>query len=203
MKKLTFTLVGNNEIRLNNPQTSDPLNVYAKKMAELNAIRKKDEPTIIQQRLVDVESKLYWDNELHVYVPSSWIMEAIAKESFAQVKLAKAKMRSSVFISGTKIKLNYDGMETVNEKKDITHNERFKVSQIIKQGMTRIVKTFPQFTGWSMDIEIIFNEDIIAERSLRSILDVAAKYNGFGDFRPTFGTATIHDWVCEDEVLAA
>jgi len=203
MKRLTFTLVGNNEIRLNNPQTSDPLNKFAKQMGALNAIRKKDEATIIQQRLIDVESKLYWDNELHVYVPSSWIMEAIAKESFAQVKLAKAKMRSSVFISGTKIKLNYDGMETVREVKDITHNDRFKISQIIKQGMTRIVKTFPQFSGWSMNVELIFNEDIITEQSLKSILDVASKYNGFGDFRPTYGTATIQNWTCIDEADVA
>ena len=205
MKNLKFTITGKNDIRLNNPQSADPLNKYAidmKKYTNVHSSR-RDEQHYINQRILEMKSKLYWNDIIGVYIPTSWIMESIAKESFAQVKLAKAKMRSAVFVSGDKIKLNYNGMETVSKFDDIVLGSRFRVDQLIKQGQVKIVKAFPQFTGWSIDVELDFDERILTEDEMKTILSVAVKRNGFGDFRPTYGTGSITSWSCTDEAETA
>ena len=205
MKQLKFTVTGRNEIRLNNPQTADPLNHYAIQMKTFTNVHvsRRDEQHYINLRNLEVRSKLYWDDELKVYIPSTWIMEAIAKESFAQVKLAKAKMRGAVFMRTNKIKLNYDGMETVNTIDDVVLNQRFRTTQLIKQGQVKIVKAFPQFTGWSFEVELDFDERILTEEEIHRIIEVAVKRNGFGDFRPTYGTGDITEWECNDEAEVA
>ena len=199
IKTLRFKVEGINEIRLNNPQAADPLNKYAIEMKAMTAVRKKDEEHILKMREIEIRSKLYWDDELGVYFPSNWIMEAIAKESFAQVKVSKAKMRSAVFPKTSKIKLNYEGMDTVKSKEDLVLRDEFKVAELIKQGQVRIVKMFPQFKNWSFEAEIEFDERTFTEIDMRNILDVAVRYNGFGDFRPTYGRGIITEW----EVLDA
>ena len=198
IKKLSFKIEGLNEIRLNNPQAADPLNKYAQAMKKFTSVHssRRDEEHYKLQRELEVKTKLYWDDELGVYIPTNWVMEAIAKESFAQVKVAKAKMRSAVFMSNTKLKLIYKGMDTVSTRDDLVYREDFKEAQLIKQGQVKIVKVFPQFSGWSFNVDLDFDDSVFTEEDLKAILKVAVNYNGFGDFRPTYGRGTIENWEC-------
>ncbi len=205
MKRLTLTIVGKNELRLSNPQAVDPLNQYSIRMKAFTDVHhsRRDEQHYLAQRDLEYESKLYWNDELGVYIPSSWIMESIAKESFAQVKVAKAKMRGAVFMTTDKIKLHYNGENTVNSKMDVIHNQELRATQPIKQGQVRIIKVFPKFTGWSINVELDFDERIFTEQELKKILSVAVARNGFGDFRPTYGTGHIENWnVVDTEEVA-
>ncbi len=200
MKRLTYTVTGRNDIRISNPQGVDPLNDYAIRMKEFTNVHasRRDEQHYLAQRTLEVESKLYWNNELGVYIPTTWIMESIAKESFAQVKVSKAKMRGGVFMASDKIKLNYSGMETVHQKEDVVNNPIFRAVQGIKQGQVRVMKAFPQFIGWSFDVDLDFDERLFTEKEMFKILTVAVNRNGYGEFRPTFGTGTISNWNVED-----
>ena len=175
MKRLTYTVTGRNDIRISNPQGVDPLNDYAIRMKEFTNVHasRRDEQHYLAQRTLEVESKLYWNNELGVYVPTTWIMESIAKESFAQVKVSKAKMRGGVFMASDKIKLNYSGMETVKQKEDVVNNPIFRAVQGIKQGQVRVMKAFPQFIGWSFDVDLDFDERLFTEKEMFKILTVA------------------------------
>jgi len=200
MKRLSFKIVGKNKIRLSNPQAVDPLNTFSIRMKAFTDTHhtRRDEQHYLDQRDLEMESKLYWTDELGVYIPSNWVMESIAKESFSQVKVAKAKMRGAVFMASDKIKLNYAGMETVSTKEDVIHNSQFRDVTPIKQGQVRIIKTFPAFTGWSFNVELDFDERIFTEDEIKKILAVAVSRNGFGDFRPTFGCGSIENWSVTD-----
>lgn len=201
MKRLKLTIAGRNEIRLNNPQAVDPLNSYAIAMKAFTNVHhsRRDEEHYMRQRDVEMKSKLYWDDTLHVYVPGSWIMESIAAESFKQVKVAKKKMRSAVFLEHNKIKLNYKGEKSVKTFDDVALDPRFRTVENIKMGQVRVMKAIPQFTEWSFEIELIFDDGVYTEEEMKRIFQVAVRYNGFGDFRPTFGTGTIIEWHCEEE----
>ncbi len=196
MKRLTFTIVGRNEIRLSNPQGVDPLNQYSIRMKSFTDVHhsRRDEQHYLAQRDLECESKLYWNNELGVYIPTTWIVEAIAKESFAQVKVSKAKMRGAVFLTTDKIKLHYNGENEVRTKEDVIHNPNLRATQPIKQGQVRIIKVFPKFEGWSFSVELDFDERIYTELEMKKILSVAVTRTGFGDFRPTYGTGHIENW---------
>ncbi len=200
MKNITLTVTGRNEIRLNNPQMVDPLNKYAIQMKTFTNVHhsRRDEEHYRKMRDIEVKAKLYWNDTIGVYIPSSWIMEAIAKESFAQVKVAKAKMRGAVFMNVNKIKLNYKGMKKVKTFDDVSLDASFRTIENIKQGQVRIIKAFPQFEDWSIDLDFDFDEAIYVEADLKRILQVALMRNGLGDFRPTYGVGNISNWICTD-----
>jgi len=201
MKNLKCKVFGNNEIRINNPQSADPLNKYAKKFKELNANRKKTDSDIELMRNLEIESKLYFDEKIGVWIPSSWIMAGIAGESFKQCKISKANTRGAVYITNTKIKLNYLGMKSVKKIDDLVLNPEFRTTQLLKQGQVKIAKGIPTFNNWSFDIDLDFDDEIITENEIKRILKVAVTRNGFGDFRPTYGRGQIEDLViteCEE-----
>jgi len=201
MKNLKCKVIGNNEIRINNPQSADPLNKYAKKFKELNANRKKTDSDIELMRNLEIESKLYFDEKIGVWIPSSWIMAGIAGESFKQCKISKANTRGAVYINETKIKLNYSGMKSVKKIDDLVLNPDFRTTQLLKQGQVKIAKGIPTFNNWSFDIDLDFDDEVITENEIKRILKVAVTRNGFGDFRPTYGRGQIEDLVvteCEE-----
>ena len=50
--------------------------------------------------------------------------------------------------------------------------------------------TSPTTHEWRFATTVEFDDKIIDPDSLTRIVEHAAKYGGFGDFRPTFGRAT-------------
>jgi hypothetical protein len=48
----------------------------------------------------------------------------------------------------------------------------------------------PIFHNWSFETMLEFDDKTIDPSSLTHVVKHAARYGGFGDFRPTFGRAT-------------
>lgn len=187
MKSIQVKFNGISPLLQNNSQTVDVFNKYAKLKKPLTAKRTKTDEDVQALRDIEVESKLYFNDELKMYVPSRWVMAAIAKNSHAVAKIAKAKIRGAVFAVNDKCKLTYDGMELVNSKIDIVKNDRFITTLILPQQQVRLAKSFPIFHEWSFESELEFDDNILDEAELISILEYSAKYGGFGDFRPSYG----------------
>lgn len=187
MKSIHVKFNGISPLLQNNSQTVDVFNKYAKLKKPLTSKRSKTDEDIQALRDIEVESKLYLDDEIGVYVPSRWVMAAIAKNSHAIAKIAKAKVRGAVFAVGDKCKLTYDGMELVKEKIDIVKNDKFITTLILPQQQVRLAKSFPIFHKWSFEAQLEYDDTILDEAELISILTYSAKYGGFGDFRPTYG----------------
>lgn len=175
----------------NNPQTVDIFNKYAKEKAALTSKRKKTDEDVLEVRRIEIESKVHWKDKVGVIIPSSWIMSSIAKNSFKQAKISKDNARGGIFIVEQYAPLRYDGMEKVKSVKDISGNERFNILMILPQQQVRLAKAFPIFHKWSFEFNVEFDNTILSQDELIKILEYGAKYNGFGDFRPTFGRATI------------
>ncbi|RKZ87721.1 MAG: hypothetical protein DRQ39_03720 [Gammaproteobacteria bacterium] len=179
-----------NPLLLNNPQMVDPLNRYKKEASKITKKRNKTDDDHAELRTLEVEAKLYWDSDLGVYVPSSWVSSSIAQVAFKLEKISKADIRGSVFTTENKIKLNYQGSELVKAPADIIKNSDFHILMNLKQGQVRVAKAFPIFKGWSFETEIEYDDSIIDPDSLERLIKHAAKYVGMGDFRPTYGRCT-------------
>lgn len=179
-----------NPLLQNNPQTVDRFNPYTKQMAKINAkkTRRTDEDYRDLQNL-EVRAKIFWDDGIGIYVPSSWLMAAIAATSFKKAKVSKADVRGSVFATEDKIPLTYRGQNKVKTPDDIVGNPDFRINLTLKQGQVRVVKAAPIFHQWSFKTAIEFDDNLIDAESLQDIIKHAAMYGGFGDFRPTFGRA--------------
>lgn len=189
MKSLTVQIKGIEPLLINNPQAVDPFNKYSRAAKEITSKRKKTDEDLLKLREIEIESKLYFDEKVGVWIPATWITAAIAAQSWAKAKIKKADIRSCVFVNESKIKLNYAGMDKVKTKTDVVKNEMFHTVLNLKQGQVRVCKAAPIFNDWSVEFEILFDDTIINASDLKNLIEIAAKFGGFGDFRPTYGRA--------------
>jgi len=191
IKTLKVAFAGNGSLLMNNPQTVDPFNKYAlAKKRITNKKNNKTEDDLLELRNIEVRSKLYFDEVLGVYVPSSWVIAALAKTSWEVGKIGKGKLRGGVYETETKLKLTYRDMAKVKTATDIVGNPDFRHLMLLPQKGVRIAKATPIFHDWGFGTTLEFDDKVIDPSTLKMILIHLAKYGGFGDFRPTFGRGT-------------
>lgn len=190
MRTAAVKITGVTPLLMNNPQTVDRFNRFAKRMAAINAKKtRRTDDDYLELRDIEVESKVYYDEEQGVYVPASWMSESIACSAFKVAKISRADIRGALFTTEPKLKLAYRDSDKVKSVVDIIKNENFRICLALPQGQVRVMKAFPIFHKWSFNTEVEFDDKIIDPDSLTRIVEHAAKYSGFGDFRPTFGRA--------------
>lgn len=191
IRALTVTIEGNRPLLLNNPQTVDRFNPYTKLMARINAKKtKRTDDDYLELRNIEMRSKIYWDDDIKgIFVPSTWVTAAIAKNSFKVCKVSKEGIRGAVFTTADKLPLTYRDMKKVKAPEDIVLNESFRLLMTLRQGQSRVIKATPIFHDWSFVCVLEYDDKEIDPDGLKHTLEHAAKYGGFGDFRPTFGRA--------------
>lgn len=190
MRNAKISVTGVTPLLMNNPQTVDRFNRFAKRMAAINAKKtRRTDDDYLELRDLEMESKSYFDEDLGVYVPSSWVAEAVAVTAFRVAKISKADIRGAMFTTDEKIPLTYRDQDKVKSITDIVKNQNFRIVLNLPQGQTRLAKAFPIFHQWSFNTEVEFDDKIIDPDSLTRIVEHTAKYGGFGDFRPKFGRA--------------
>lgn len=191
MRTVKVSIKGITPLLQNNPQTVDRFNKFAKLMAQINAKKtRRTDDDYLELRDIEIESKVYFDEQVGgVYVPSSWLLEAIACSSFKVAKVSRADIRGSVFAVEDKIKLNHKGLGKVKAIADIVGNPDFRQMLTLPQSNVRVVKAFPIFHNWAFDTSIEYDDKTLDGDSLTRIIEHASKYGGFGDFRPKFGRA--------------
>lgn len=191
VEKANIRITGVGPLLLNNPQTVDPFNHFAKAMKVITRKRMgKTEDDLLELGRLERHSKMYFDDTLGVYVPTRWTTEAICLGANAVAKIGKAKMRGGIFATEEKAKLHYDGMSTVKAVEDVVDNAHFTKRMILPQGQVRVTKDFPIFHKWWFETTIEFDNTVVDFSTLARIVERTAYYVGFGDFRPTFGRAT-------------
>ena len=191
IQQAKIVVTGISPLLQNNPQTVDPFNRYAKaKKAITDKRTAKTDDDLIELGNLETESKIYFDDDLGVYVPATWITEAVICTGFSVAKIGRAKMRGGLFATESKIKLKFRGMNKVKTITDVVMNPEFRHRMLLKQGQARVPKDAPIFHDWSFETAVEFDDTVVDLGSLRRIVERSAKYGGFGDFRPTFGRAT-------------
>jgi hypothetical protein len=192
IKKITVKYTGFAPLLQNNPRGINPLDPLLKIDAAANKKYKasKTDENFEEQIRTGINLRIFYDDDLKVYIPTRWILAQIAKHSFKRAKISKDNARAAVFTITDKAKLYYDGDDLVKEREDIFMNDKFQTIIFQKIGQVKVPKSMPIFHKWSFETELEFDNTIIDFEQLKDILVYAAKYNGFGDFRPTYGRCT-------------
>lgn len=188
VQQLSFTIKGTAPLLMNNPQMVDPFNLIAKevKVITKKGPRRTDED-FRMHRALEMEAKIYWDSEVGIYVPIRWMAASLAKISYARTKISKGAFRGAVFIDGERMKLSYRGEKSVKGAADVHANPDFQHLMLLPQGPIRVAKVTPIFHDWSFSGSLEYENEIIDRATLVSLIQYAARYGGYGDFRPTFG----------------
>lgn len=190
IRYLKVAVTGVSPLLMNNPQTVDPFNRFTRAKKAITAKRTaKTDDDLIELGNLETESKLYFDDKLGVYVPATWLTEAIICTGFGVAKIGRQKMRGGIFATQPKIALNYRSKAKVKAVADVVGNPEFRHRMLLKQGQVRVPKDAPIFHDWSFATDLEYDDKIVDSSTLRRIVEHAALYGGFGDFRPTFGRA--------------
>lgn len=190
IKTLTAKFIGINPLLQNNPQTVDRFNPYTRAMKAINDKKtRRTDDDYMELKRIEVRSKIFWDDAVGVYVPSTWVLAALAANAFKTVKISKDSVRAGVFTTTGKLALKYRGMEKVKAPEDIVQNGEFRIDMTLPQGQVRVVKAVPIFHDWSFECPLEFDDEVIDLDSMQRVIHRMARYGGFGDFRPTFGRA--------------
>ena len=187
MENISFTIEGTEPMLMCNPQTVDPFNAYKIASARITKKRTKTEEDLLELRRIDVESKLYFDPAIGVYVPATWLTSALAGVAWKQKKISKAEIRSAVFPEESRIKLHFAGMKKVKAPADISGNPEFVKLLLLRQGQVKVPKAAPIFHDWKFGTTLSYDKTVIDKETLVDLLQFIAFYGGFGDFRPTYG----------------
>lgn len=188
IKTIQVVITGSGALLMNNPQTVDTMNPYQKQISKITKKRIKTEDEFSKLHDLEIRAKIYWEDD-RLVIPSAWLTAAIHANAHAIEKISKAKSRSGLFATTPYIPLSYDKQRSVKTPDDIVNNNFFRVTKILKQGQVRICKAIPIFNGWSFETELEFDDTVVDFYQLKNIITHAAKYGGFGDFRPTYGRA--------------
>lgn len=190
IKQATVKITGIAPLLQNNPQTADPFNRFAKAMKAITNKRTgKTDDDLIELGNLETEAKVFFDDEIGVYVPPTWLTEAIVTTGFGVAKIGKKKLRGGLFATESKVKLHYRDMDKVKTVTDVVMNRVFRHRMLLKQGEHRIAKDAPIYHDWWFQTVVEFDDTVVDFGSLKRIVERAALYGGFGDFRPTFGRA--------------
>ena len=121
MRNAEISITGVSPLLMNNPQTVDRFNGFAKRMAAINAKKtRRTDDDYLELRDLEMERKTYFDkNGVGIYVPSSWLSEAIATAAFRVAKISRADIRGALFTTEEKIPLKFRDMDKVKAITDI------------------------------------------------------------------------------------
>tara|TARA_Y100000114_G_scaffold156504_1_gene183878 strand:- start:609 stop:1247 length:639 start_codon:yes stop_codon:yes gene_type:complete len=183
MNQLTFRISGN-LLMLDNNQTADPRNKYAKRLAEINKAMKSKtadkEALLEQQSQTLVEAGCYYNEQLGMHLPEKCIRGSVIEG--AKLHRLGAAITKYCFFGGPS-ELKYHGPQT---PAGISTDPRFRYDTIIrnKTNGASLPITRTVIPDWSCEftISIIQNTKLDSDMLIQAVVD-AGLYCGIGASR--------------------
>lgn len=189
----TVSIVNAPEVALlmSNGDMADPLNEWAKALAEYPPAKRKTEEAEAKATEIEFNGALYFDDNVGVFLPSAMILKAVSQAAtqLEPKKYGKNRFAAMCAIPVQKIKLHHDGPA---DRKGLASDPRFRFRKVaVTKTKSRIVTTRPRFDVWSAEFNIHFDRKELGEKNLRRFLEHAGLYVGIGSWRPLFGKFTV------------
>lgn len=191
MWSFRIRITGTQPLIMHNAQLSDPLNPYAKALAEITAKRKKTDDDHAEMARREWAGGLYFDPQVGPYMPGANI-ERMLLDAARMTRDGKTVERG-LFIPGDKWPLEYSGPREVDK---LINDENYRFRASIKVGQQRVMRTRPMFREWALTAEGIFDEEQISPDRLPAFAERGGRLVGLGDWRPRYGRflATVETW---------
>lgn len=190
--RVTFdgtTAVNGSPLLMHNERLADPLDAYARWLAELSKKRSKTERDIEEIGRREFLGAGYWlvdggpgKKVSTPYIPT-WNIVRCLQEGAKRHKLGKHVIRGIVPVS-EETPLIYDGPTDASE---LWKSGTFHSRKGVGVGQRRVIRTRPCFTDWKLEAELELDLNILDPDVVSIIALEAGRYEGIGDARPRFG----------------
>lgn len=165
---------------MHNGRTADPIDPFAQRLKKVSAKRAKTEDDYILMAQIEQEAGLYWSDEMGVYMPVDNLLRMFL-DAAKKLKLG----RQAVGIMPTAeygVSLVFDGHKNY---KRITTEDKFRFRKAVGVNGSKVMRTRPLIpSGWTAEILIELDSDLIDVEQFRDICEIAGLRIGLGDWRP-------------------
>lgn len=185
MQNIKISITGSTPMLQHNVQLADPANKWAKQLsADISeAKRAKTDEAWEKAYRTEWYGGLYYDPEIGVYVPSSWIMGAFYRGGVIQGKKGTA-IRESLVLEEMNIPLLHDGP---SDLETMWRNEKYRDIRSVKVGQNRVQRCRPHFSQWAVNTTAFLNTASLDMAIFKEIATKAGQLAGMGDYRPSTG----------------
>lgn len=174
---------------MNKDTLADPLHPKTKIYKELTGLKKKQDEHHLAIAKIQWESSLYYDDEIGVYLSSKMILGCFKAAARKDKKGKDIKALIIDCIPGTPL-LPYKGM-TPEKLWSITNKKGERVhafTESVNVQRAKTMRTRPIFQQWEVEFKLMLNTELLSERDLKRIIEVAGYEYGFGELRPQLAT---------------
>lgn len=180
----TLTLVGDGEdpLIVHNGLLADREYEWTKAMAPLTSKRKKTDDDHLAIAALEWRGSLYYDEELGPYLPGDNVRRCLLDA--ARLTKEGKNIERGVLAVSRRNPLIYDGPR---DPEVMWKDPRFVHRAIVKVSTSKVVRTRPKFVGWSAQVEVSYDSEVIEGRDLLRIAISAGRFIGIGDGRPFYG----------------
>lgn len=184
MKERIYRLNGVSPLVMHNEQLCDPLNRWAKAVAEISSKRKKTEDDLREMSRREWMGGLYHSKELGVHVPER-CLEAMLRDAAKKVK--RGKDVTSALIVLDPAKLDHDGPDSPDELWDAGG---YCLRASVSVNRSRVIRSRPRFPTWSLAFIVNYDETVLQASDIDGFLEMGGRLIGIGDWRPKYGRFT-------------
>lgn len=172
---------------IDNGQTANPLNSYAKKLKELTGKRNKSEEDIEKLLMVQWEAGLYWNDKIGLYMPnenmSAGFYKAAKKNKLGKSCSAVTFTDPLGFPIITKNHTDFQALKADPEN---------KLQKIVVIQKAKTLSCRPIFKEWKMNFELEFENAEINPTDVKLILNTWSRSIGIGVWTPGSPRPGVH-----------
>ena len=183
---------------MHSSELANPSNKYAAIISEVSAKRKKTDSDTKKRSYADFQGGLYFDDEVGVYIPGSWVEGAFLSGG-KDFRLGK-KITAGLQANEDKIPLVYDGPR---DRDGLYADQRFVDVRSVVVSNSRIMRTRPRFDRWAAEFSVTILDEALSVSDAEKSIMKAAMVKGMGDFRPRFGRFSVKKFSARKEAKAA
>lgn len=191
------TWTGIRPLIMSNPQTVEVANPFAVNSRRINSLlkaarKKGDENKMAEladeQKRGDWESSAYWDTGKKAFFLPDTCLIACIRNGAAAAKKGKDIDRAVII---TESEVFIENATKHNTLDAYFADEQFRLecpAKVPPKTGALIWKVRCMMpTGWRVSFSIEYDENIVAEKSLKEALELAGRLSGLGGWRPKFG----------------
>ena len=184
MKTLKFKIVGTQPLMLNNNQTVNPFNEYAKKLKEFTSKRKKTEEDMMALYGLQFESSLYLASDKKTYIiPADHFWKSVCTAA-KEVKLGKKFEQSFQIFDDCTLDFPEKNLSPAELYEEGSHVD-IRVGTIMGKSKVPVCRAI--FNDWQTEVTCHFDESQIDEKDIVKMFEVAGLRYGVGTYRKRFG----------------
>ena len=173
MTQLLIEVTGTSPLSMHNIQLADPMNEFAKRIAEITGKRRKTEADQLEIAHLEFLGGLYYDPVLGVYVRTYAVMRCF--EQAGKITRQGKSVMQGVAVMADKTALVYDGPR---EPQALWERPEFHWREMVGVAGRRVARMRPIFRKWSLSFEAELVEEVIDLEDFVRIAETAGRVEG-------------------------